>query len=236
MNQEDPRYFNGVPHVNPDDIDFQNEIEPFDISALGPQLPPQSQNSFENSIENQNLNMNGMNPQNNGEINMDIDNNNINNLGEQNPNPDLDDLNPQNKEDINMNLSNNNIIDFGDQIPDNISNIFYGPNEDEDNINYHEFSEGIYKQKEENEDQSIALDFEEFCTEKELKKCGIELSDSFINEQLLLDEIFSGPLKSRCSSDKGRVSLYNENSDFQISSYLHNLNPEERININIIFF
>ena len=30
--------------------------------------------------------------------------------------------------------------------------------------------------------------------------------------------------------------LYNENSDFQISSYLHNLNPEERININIIFF
>ena len=30
--------------------------------------------------------------------------------------------------------------------------------------------------------------------------------------------------------------LYNENCDFQISSYLHNLNPEERININIIFF
>ena len=30
--------------------------------------------------------------------------------------------------------------------------------------------------------------------------------------------------------------LYNENNDFQISSYLHNLNPEERININIIFF
>ena len=30
--------------------------------------------------------------------------------------------------------------------------------------------------------------------------------------------------------------LYNENIDFQISSYLHNLNPEERININIIFF
>ena len=30
--------------------------------------------------------------------------------------------------------------------------------------------------------------------------------------------------------------LYNENSDFQISSYLHNLNPEERINLNIIFF
>ena len=214
MNQEDPRYFNGVPHVNPDDINFQNEIEPFDISALGPQLPPQSQNSFENSIENKNLNMDGINPQNNGEINMDIDNNNINNLGEQNPNPDLDDLNPQNKEDINMNLSNNNIIDLGDQIPDNISNIFNGPNEDEDNINYHEFSEGIYKQKEENEDQSIALDFEEFCTEKELKKCGIELSDSFINEQLLLDEIFSGPLKSQCSSDKGRLSLDNENSDF----------------------
>ena len=214
MSKEDPRYFKGIPQINPDDSNSLNEVEPFDISALGPPLPPQSPNFFQNSIENQNLNMDDMNPQNNDEINMGINNNNINNLGEQNPNPYMDDLNPQNNENINMNLSDNNIIDLGDQIPNNITNIFYGPNEDEDNINYHEFSEGIYKQKEENEDQSIVLDFEEFCAEKELKKCGIELSDSFINEQLLLDEIFSRPLKPQCSSGKGKVSLDNENNAF----------------------
>ena len=214
MSKEDPRYFKGIPQINPDDSNSLNEVEPFDISALGPPLPPQSPNFFQNSIENQNLNMDDMNPQNNDEINMGINNNNINNLGEQNPNPYMDDLNPQNNENINMNLSDNNIIDLGDQIPNNISNVFYGPNEDEDNINYHEFSEGIYKQKEENEDQSIVLDFEEFCAEKELKKCGIELSDSFINEQLLLDEIFSRPLKPQCSSGKGKVSLDNENNAF----------------------